>query len=642
MAKGDINYGAVNRYIESTTKPTVKQRSKEPFDLKMYEKLAKNKFEIDRKLEDALYKYRYGKEADFEKSRKQKKQEAYEESLKALRVQYEYAETEEEKLQLKKELYNKKNIQALKNTAAQVGTAILNASTQGINQYLGAYSQYMSGIEARIQGSTKTFKGMTGLISRNLAGSPYVSQTKMLENLNNLIAQGIVYNVEQRAFLQTVSDKIATTFNALDENLREIIRIQQADSTAARLGLEAELTQFLNANFGDTSYLNSLFDSIAGTLIGTSSQLGRNRSIEFEYNIQKWLGSLSSVGVSQSTLQSLATGINYLGTGDVSGLAGNESLQRLLLMGAQQAGVDYASVLTGGLTPTDANKILQGIVQFGQQIAGTQNQVVKSQYAQLFGLTISDMTALLNLSSQDLVKISNNMLSYSQAVAETTNQIQQIPSRMTLKDKIDTMFQNVMAGMGESIANNAIGYTTWILNEMIMQSTGGGIELNLPIPFVGVSNINLNKVISSGIVGLSALGEAVKIIGGLSSGAGLNANIWGAEDTVRKTKGWGFTGISARGSSRTSSRVMYIGSQDQDTLLNESILGDTTAQQISSSEEAQTQQEQSIINSINESEATVHLKAILDLTRDMNTILNNWDSLGINIKSMPDIGGGGM
>ena len=43
MAKGDINYGAINRYIESTTKATAKQRSKEPFDLKMYEKLAKNK-----------------------------------------------------------------------------------------------------------------------------------------------------------------------------------------------------------------------------------------------------------------------------------------------------------------------------------------------------------------------------------------------------------------------------------------------------------------------------------------------------------------------------------------------------------------------------------------------------------------------
>ena len=611
--------------IEGITEP--KKRSTDDLAIKAYAAFSKKKLAIDKKLEEQLAKYRNGKLAEFEKTKLQKLKEAHDQELKFLRIKWEYAKTKEEKAAVEREVQRKKEQQKilennaeamkkLKSLASDVTKTTISAATSGINNFLGAYSQYMTGIEARIQGSTKSFKGMTGLISRNLAGSPYVSQTKMLENLNNLIAQGIVYNVEQRAFLQTVSDKMVTTFDALDTNLREIIKIQQADSTAARLGLEAELTQFLNANFGDTSYLNSLFDSIAGALIGTSSQLGRDRSIAFEYNIQKWLGSLSSVGVSESTIQSLAKGINYLGTGDITGLSGNESLQRLLLMGAQQAGIDYSSILTGGLTPADANNLLKGVIQFGQQIASTNNQVVKSQYAQLFGLTISDMTALLNLSSKDLVSISNNMLDYSQAVAETTNQLKQIPSRMTVKDKIDTMFQNVMAGMGETIANTAGAYATWLINEMITQSTGGGIEI--PTPFLGP--VNINKSIAAGMVGMSALGEVAKIVGGLLGGTlgGLSKDIWNAEDTVRKTRGWGFTGISAKGAARTTSRVQYIGSQDSDTLLSESILGETK-ETISSSEVAA---EESMVKSIDSSE---NISKILDILKVIDNRLDTWD-----------------
>ena len=98
---------------------------------------------------------------------------------------------------------------------------------------------------------------------------------------------------------------------------------------------------------------------------------------------------LGSVGVSNATLQSLAQGINYLGTGNITGLAGNESLQRLMIAGAQAAGLPYGSMLTGGITSDNANQLLQGIVEVMQNIASTSNQVVKSQYASLSNLTVS-------------------------------------------------------------------------------------------------------------------------------------------------------------------------------------------------------------------------------------------------------------
>jgi hypothetical protein len=69
--------------------------------------------------------------------------------------------------------------------------------------------------------------------------------------------------VEQRAFLQTMTDKIATTFNAFDSNLLKIIRIQQEDSTVYRMGAEAQLTKFFNSNFQDSTYMSDVYDTVS-------------------------------------------------------------------------------------------------------------------------------------------------------------------------------------------------------------------------------------------------------------------------------------------------------------------------------------------------------------------------------------------
>ena len=58
-----------------------------------------------------------------------------------------------------------------------------------------------------------------------LAASPFVKYTDMLNKVEELIDKGVAYNVEQRAFLASISDKIANTFDAFDANLLQIIRI---------------------------------------------------------------------------------------------------------------------------------------------------------------------------------------------------------------------------------------------------------------------------------------------------------------------------------------------------------------------------------------------------------------------------------
>ena len=82
---------------------------------------------------------------------------------------------------------------------------------------------------------------------------------------------GITNNLTQRAFLDSISDKIAATFSATQDSLIEITRIQRQDTTASRLGLEAYLTRMFNNYFGDTSYLATQFDAVQSILIGTSA-----------------------------------------------------------------------------------------------------------------------------------------------------------------------------------------------------------------------------------------------------------------------------------------------------------------------------------------------------------------------------------
>lgn len=461
---------------------------------------------------------------------------------------------------------------------AEATTKALSSSVsslnKGISDYLGTYSNYMSGIETRLQGASSNFSSITNTISSAIGSSQYVRQSAVLQNLSKLVESGIAYNVEQRAFLATVSDRIASTFDSFDSSLMRIIRIQQADSTVARLGMESTLTKFLNGMFEDTSYLNSLSDTVSASLLSASSTMGRNTSVEFEYAVQKWLGSMSSLGVSDSTIQSIAQGIGYLGSGNISSLSNNTALQNLLVMASSYAGLDYGSLLTGGVSPTSANSLLRGIVQLSQDIANTNNRVVLSQYAQIFGMDISDLMALSNLTSQNLVTISENMLEYGQLYNETVSQISTIGSRMTIKDRIDTMFDNVMSSVGENIANSAAAYTTWIVADLVEQATGG---INIPTIGAFGNFIDLNTtvtgLIKTGIVGLSTLSEMGTILAGLSGRNNLSLDNWGAESI--RTSGKGFTGLTISGTSSTTSQTTFIGNADSSDIYEGSIASAT-------------------------------------------------------------------
>lgn len=412
-----------------------------------------------------------------------------------------------------------------------------------INQYAEAantsFAEYMGKVDARMQGTDKTYSKMTDLISTNLSVSPFVQVQRVMEQLQQGATQGIAYNLEQRAFLNTIKDKIAHTFDSFDSNLMRIVKIQQADSTVARLGMEASLTKFYNRMYEDSQYLNSLFDSVSGAIVDATSQLSREASTEFEYVVQKWLGSLSSVGVSDSAISSIASGLNMLGSGNATGLANNSSLQVLLAMSAAKSGQSYADLLLNGLNADNTNLLMINMIKYLRDVfSGSDNNVVKSAYASIFNLSMSDMKAITNLSNDRLSNVFDTMMNYSSMENETSNQLNQVIKRTTIPVMLQNLYENALYGVAYDQAQSPLLFGMKSMLDF-MRSTN--TDVIIPAVSAMGTGINLNGTSVQDLLGIGMMGaQGLLLMGnilkGLTSGGGMNLNSWNARETISSGK----------------------------------------------------------------------------------------------------------
>lgn len=411
------------------------------------------------------------------------------------------------KLNISKEFENKlENIfdSGLKNIANRFDSAVSRAEQVLADNY--------GKINARLEGTLYTYGDIIDSLNNTLAMSPYVQQEKVLQEINEAVDKGIAYNVEQRAFLETIKDNIVSTFDAFNSNLTRIIRIQQADSTAVRLGLEASLKELLNAQYADTSYLNNLFDDVSGALIEATAQMSRENAIEFEYTVQKWLGALSSLGLSDQGISRIATGLGYLNSGDVQNLASDTQLQTLLAMSASRAGLNYGEKLTTGLTADETNDLLKSMVEYLAEIANdtAENRVVRSAYGDVFNLSVSDIRAVSNI-SDTIETIYNSQKSYQSLINETANQMNQIYDRMSLAQLYSNVMNNASFGVGANIVNSPFKYSLYKAVD-VLDNLGGGFELNLA-PFGLGMSIDIFDTIKSAFAGFEMIGQLASAIG---------------------------------------------------------------------------------------------------------------------------------
>ena len=227
----------------------------------------------------------------------------------------EHARKEEEKAQNKARY--QENVATLTNQLKQgsmkdKATAVANnfkdnGFTAGMANLTGALASLTKDLEKTID----TIAGKKGIIDTALQGSnnqrrfgsywdqivndvnkvagisPLVKQSAYIGNIEAMVTSGIAYNVEQRAFLETIKDKIAATFDANNATLSRLIRIQQQDSTASRLGMESAITSFLNNMYENTEYLRQVSTSVKSSLEEAMSLMSAVDAVGFEYQVQK-------------------------------------------------------------------------------------------------------------------------------------------------------------------------------------------------------------------------------------------------------------------------------------------------------------------------------------------------------------------
>lgn len=463
----------------------------------------------------------------------------------------------------------------LKSLQQSVGEAIskgISAVNSGVERYFDSFAQYYTDIQTRLLGTGKGYDDVKSLIDATIGISGIVKQTDVLEKIVDFLEAGVTRDVELRAVLDTLSDKIAATFDALDPTLLSLGRILQQDTTLARLGMESNLTQYLNAEYQDTSYLTSNANTeTQAALLNALSTMPADIGAEVEYAVQKWLGSYTAVGVSSDTVSSIAQGIGYIGAGDIQSLTSNTQLMNLLISAANRGGVDLSSLLTSGLTVNDVNSLMRGIYSLATDIADSGNNVTKTAYATLFGMSLSDLAGFTNLSQDQITKIQKQQMSYSQMEQQSLNEIAQAASRVATSTLLSNIYENVMAIVGDSIASSPVGYTTYKIADLI--SSSGGIPLPAWLTMgTGFSNLpNVDDLIKSGIAGVSLLANIGTIIGGLSNGMQIDMDALlqsrNVESTASSSYISGFTSASTGNTGAT-----YIGDTSESSIYGSSMM----------------------------------------------------------------------
>lgn len=498
--------------------------------------------------------------------------------------------------------------------------------TKGLESTIKSIAGYKTAWDTRLFGSDKGHTSIADLVKKNLAVSPYVKQEKVMENLNKAISEGIAYNVEQRAFLSAISDSIATTFDAFDTTLKDLVRVQQADSTAYRLGMEASLNQYLNSMFETTEYLSGVSDTVTSNLYQATSLLDASKAIGYEYQVQKWLGALYSVGMSQGAVGNISQALGQLLSGDISGT--DSGAGKLLVMAAANSGLDYAKLLTDGINDSDVNLLLSSMVDYLQEIA-SDNKVVQSQMAGIFGLQTSDIEAATNLadSVQDIYKTNSNYSS-SSASGMLDYMLSTVGSRMSLAGMLTNLTDNFKYTLAEGIAANPALYSILTIGDLLEETVGG---INIPTITAFGTGVDLEATVAD-ILRATALGGS--ILGGIGSifaglgdiGSGLSNAYrqFAATSNSTVSVGGKGLGLNVNGMNSSLMSMNYTGNTASDDYMsaNDAMIKDTKNEALAEAVDE------------NESKTTDDMwdlnNQILTL---LNDVINNGASVSVKVKN---------
>jgi hypothetical protein len=443
-----------------------------------------------------------------------------------------------------------------------------------------------SAIDTRLQGSSsnKTSFGsywekMTQDITMIAGVSPLVKQSAIADRVASMVSQGISFNVEQRAVLDVVKDKIATTFNAANGTLLRLVKIQQQDTTASRLGMESALTAFLNNMYETTEYMQTLATTVKSNLEEAMSLMSGENALSFEYQIQKWLGSLSSVGMSDAAVQGLAGVLGQVAAGKLEGITGGGQ-GNLVIMAANQAGLNMSDLLNNGLDETTTNTLMNSMVDYLAKIYGDagDSKVIQQQIANVYGLSASDLKAAVNLSRSRAV-VARDGLDYSSAMGRLYSMAGSMGSRTSTGEFLSNMWDNINYSMAAGMANNPITYGLFKMSGLLKDTTGGidfGLPMvmgnGMPISF-NVADLMRTGALAGGV--MSSLGAMFSGGGGITGTSILNGiGLSKGSGASLVTRGDG-AGLSTAGGATVSESGSMVGNASSDDITNKTMTDQT-------------------------------------------------------------------
>lgn len=348
--------------------------------------------------------------------------------------------------------------------------AIVDGATSTVTRYFGPIAASLEGVTSGID----DFRELNKKLQSDVGLSTIVRQEKVLENISSLVESGITTDIEALGLLASIRDKTVSSFNVQDANLRRLIRLnqQRGNLTAKQFGLADALKESFNSTFGDSTFVHDMLQGLTGTVldaVSANANSGGYDSTAFYSILDSWLGAMYESGVSQNVINNIAEGINMIGSGNINSLSGNKPLQNLMLLSMDRAGMDYASILQQGLGESDVNKLLSTIVDYLGEItdATKDNNVLQSSYANLFNLSITDMTAIQNLRK---IGFSPTYLTGSSALNQAVSEISKVADRTSSPERFDNFFANAKFSFGSSVASNPASYILYKASNFILDS----------------------------------------------------------------------------------------------------------------------------------------------------------------------------
>ena len=456
-----------------------------------------------------------------EEEAKQREQQIREEAEQQEDIRKQLAAKQELEERDREQERNKALTSAVTNAIDKLYTSISTSAKE--------YSQYVDRIQVRLVGANETFGSITNKLDTVFGASPIFSMKSVLEKVAIAVEKGINFNVESRVAMQVLSDKVAATFDAFDASLLRLVKIQQEDTTKARLGMESVLTTFLNNQFQDSSYLTDRISSnVTASLLEATSLYDAEKSMSLEYSVQKWLGSFYSLGVSSGLVQNIATAVGNLASGDIAALTGNTSMMNLLALASTKGGADFGSLITGDVDAKSIDAIFSGLVSLISEISKADNKVAITEYAKNFGIALSDLQALRNIGENTIVALTEEVhtLESLNAQVEKEASFSNLIKRTGGASIGENLYDNFLYSTGRNIGANAGTYLAWQVGDLVAGALQG-ITTQVAPWGMGVS-LTPAEIVKAGMLTAGTLGGVLRLVTNAGSIGG--ANLGALED----------------------------------------------------------------------------------------------------------------